>query len=214
MKQLEMELRTWGGKRDGAGRPPNGSKAGVSHLRRPELASRHPVHVTLRLIQGVGYLRTQVRTRIIEEALTEAKERFGMRVIHYSIQGNHLHLIAEAEDERALARGMQGLAIRLAKGLNALSRRHGRVFTDRYHAHVLRSRREVANALRYVTRNYAHHAREHVPSHFVDPHSSARWLVEVPPLDAPVAPPRVWLLRSVVLLACVLAPASAALERR
>src|SRR5438552_9367033 len=201
MKQLEMELRTWGGKRDGAGRPPNGSKAGVSHLRRAELAPRHPVHVTLRLTQGVGYLRTQTRTRIIEEALAEAKERFGMRVIHYSIQGNHLHLIVEAQDERALARGMQGLAIRLAKRLNALSDRHGRVFTDRYHAHVLRSRREVVNALHYVIHNYAHHARENVPRHFVDPHSSARWIAEAPPPDAPVAPPRVWLLRSVVLTA-------------
>jgi putative transposase len=197
--QLEMRLPTWGGKRKGAGRPPNGDKAGVSHLRRPELAARHPVHVTMRLTQAVGYLRTQARTRIIENALAEAKERFGMRVIHYSIQGNHLHLIVEADDERALARGMQGFEIRLARRLNALSHRHGRVFTDRYHAHILRSRREVSNALRYVTRNYAHHARENVPRHFVDPHSSARWLAVAPPADAPVSPPRVWLLRTVVL---------------
>src|SRR3954469_12721711 len=199
MKQLEMRLPTWGGKRDGAGRPANGPKAGVSHLRRPRLAARHPVHVTLRLNQGVGYLRTQTRTKAIEKALAEAKQRFRMRVVHYSIQGNHLHLIVEAGDERALARGMQGLEIRLARRLNALNRRRGRVFTDRSHEHVLKSRREVSNALRYVTRNYAHHARENVPRDFVDPHSSARWLAGPPPEDAPVSRPRVWLLRSVVL---------------
>src|SRR4051812_13596901 len=106
VKQLQLSLPTWGGKRKGAGRGPKGERPGVSHLRRPELAARHPVHVTLRLTQAVGYLRTQARTRIIEDALARAKERFGMRVIHYSVQGNHLHLIVEACDERALARGM------------------------------------------------------------------------------------------------------------
>ena len=198
MKQLALQLKTWGGKRRGAGRPPKGDKAGVSHLRREPVAARHPVHVTLRLGPGVGYLRTQRRTRVIEGALAEAKERFGMRVIHYSIQGNHLHLIVEVEDSAALGRAMQGLAIRVARRLNALAARTGRVFADRYHAHVLRSRREAANALQYVARNYAHHARENVSRHFVDPCSSARWLGIAPPADAPVARPRLWLLRSVV----------------
>jgi len=162
------------------------------------LTGRHPVHVTLRLVYGLGYLRAHSRMRAIEGVLREAKERFGLRIIHYSVQGMHLHLIVEAEDRRALARGMQGLAIRLAKRLNRLVRRHGPVFADRYHSHVLRSRREVSNALRYVARNYAHHAREHVPRDFVDPCSSARWLETSPSADAPVAPASVWLLRSVV----------------
>ena len=198
MRQLAMKLPTWGGKRKGAGMKPNGAKAGVSHLRRADFAARHPVHVTLRVLPGVGFLRGYQRLRAIEEALREARERFSLRIIHYSVQGMHLHLIVEAEDRRAIARGMQGLAIRLAKRLNRLVRHHGPVFADRYHSHVLRSRREVSNALRYVARNYAHHAREHVPRDFVDPCSSARWLETSPSADAPVAPASVWLLRSVV----------------
>jgi len=119
-----------------------------------------------------------------------------MRVVYYSIQGAHIHLIVEADDNDALARGMQGLTIRLARRLNALGRRSGKVFADRYHAHVLRTRAEAANALRYVARNYVHHARENLPISFVDPCSSARWLLERPPADAPVVSPRTWLLRA------------------
>jgi REP element-mobilizing transposase RayT len=154
------------------------------------------VHVTLRMREGVGYLRAAIRARAIEQVLSEAKERLGMRVVHYSIQGAHVHLIVEAEDSAALARGMQGLTIRLARRLNALDGRRGKVFGDRYHAHVLRTRAEAANVLRYVARNYVHHARENLPDSFVDPCSSARWLTHAPAANDPVVAPRTWLLRA------------------
>jgi REP element-mobilizing transposase RayT len=196
MKQLSLELKTWGGKRKGAGRPPSGARPGVSHLRRPAFARRYPVHITLRMRDGVGYLRAAMRVQVIEQVLREAKQHLGMRIVHYSIQGAHLHLIVEADSGDALARGMQGLMIRLARRLNALNGHKGKVFADRYHAHVLRTRAEAANALRYVARNVVHHARENLPSSFVDPCSSARWLRQRPPEDAPVVEPRTWLLRT------------------
>jgi REP element-mobilizing transposase RayT len=73
-------------------------------------------------------------------AFHEARLRFGMRIVHYSIQGNHLHLIVEVDDTVSLSRGVQGLAVRIARRLNALIRRRGAVFVDRYHAHALRTR--------------------------------------------------------------------------
>ena len=196
MRQLAMKLPTWGGKRKGAGRKPNGAKAGVSHLRRADFAARHPVHVTLRVLPGVGFLRGYQRLRAIEEALREARERFSLRIIHYSVQGNHLHLLVEAAGPESLARDMQGLAVRLARGLNRVARRRGKVFADRYHSHVLASRREVANALRYVLQNFRHHLRGDVAPEGADPCSSAIWLRQQPPDDAPVAAPRTWLLRT------------------
>ena len=57
---------------------------------------------------------------MIERALSRGAERFGMRLTHHSVQGNHLHLIVEAKDARALSRGMQGLSIRVAQGMNRL----------------------------------------------------------------------------------------------
>jgi hypothetical protein len=46
-----------GGKRRGAGRKPNGPRAGVCHRARPRLAARFPVHVVLRAAADVGNLR-------------------------------------------------------------------------------------------------------------------------------------------------------------
>jgi REP element-mobilizing transposase RayT len=157
MKQMEMKLPLRGGKRQGAGRKPkNGMKAGVSHAPRPQFKARHPVHVTMRVRPGVGFLRGYSRRRAIEDALREVKLRFGMRVVHYSIQGNHLHFILESDDPSMLSRAVQGLAIRLARALNRIAGRGGKVFADRFHAHVMKTLREVVYAVRYVIENVRH----------------------------------------------------------
>jgi hypothetical protein len=97
-------------------------------------------------------------------------------VVDFSTLGDHLHLIVEADDNRALSEGMQGLSVRLAKRLNKLMARHGRVFADRFHAHVLRTPAEVRNALAYVLLNHrSHRARsgERVGPGALDRFSSA-----------------------------------------
>src|SRR3979490_1101102 len=162
-RQLHLDLPKWGGPREGAGRPrtrphPGLDGPGVPHLRRPDFPSRVPVHVTQRLQPGVGYLRGHRSARLIEQALREVRERTGVRVIHYSIQGNHLHLIVEADTPAALSRGMQGLAIRLGRRLSALLARQGPVFADRYPSRPLKTPREVAFAVRYVLENHRRHA--------------------------------------------------------
>jgi REP-associated tyrosine transposase len=193
MKQLALIKKP---RKHAGGRPPNGDRPGVPHLRREELSRHHAVHVTLRTVGGVGGLRRQRVVTALEEAFRQARIRFGMRVVHYSIQGNHLHLLVEADDRGSLARGMQGLAIRIARTLNRLFARAGQVWADRYHAHVLRTRREAANALRYVLGNFAHHATQWGDRalRFADACSSVRFL-GLAGIDAPVAAPRTWLLR-------------------
>src|SRR3982751_6359527 len=126
-KQIEMRLPTWGGKRKGAGRKPAKAKAAVSHLARPRFSRSQPVHVTLRTLPGVGFLRAWSLFQAITRALREARERFGLRVVHFSVQGNHLHLLVEAEGAESLSRGIQGLAIRIAKALNRACSRRGKV---------------------------------------------------------------------------------------
>jgi REP element-mobilizing transposase RayT len=143
----------------------------------------------------MGYLRGYRRFQAITAALRVAKERFGVRIIHFSVQGNHLHLLVEADNAQSLARGIQGLSIRLAKALNRLISRRGKVFADRYHAHVLETRREVAHALRYILENFRHHLREDVAPRGADPCSSAAWLTLAITADAPVVAARTWLLR-------------------
>jgi REP element-mobilizing transposase RayT len=126
--------------------------------RRPSLSPHHPVHVTLRAAESVPNLRRIQAFRRIADAFCEGKDRFGFRVTHCSVQSNHLHLIAEAENRVALSRGMKGLEVRIARGVNRATGRSGPLFAERYHAHVLRTPREVRNAVDYVLGNWFRHA--------------------------------------------------------
>jgi putative transposase len=103
-------------------------------------------------------LRSPPCFRAIASCIAKARERDGFGLVHFSVQSNHLHLIVEARDAMALARGIQGLLIRFAKAVNRVLKRRGRVFADRYHAHTLRSPTEVANAIAYVLGNATTHA--------------------------------------------------------
>lgn len=116
-----------------------------------------------------------------------------------------VHLLVEATDRVALARGLQGLAIRLARRVNRACGRSGRLWADRYHARVLRTPREVRNALCYVLQNARRHtdvARGIIAPGWIDPRSSGRWFdgwarasrVEASPEAPLVAAARSWLL--------------------
>jgi REP element-mobilizing transposase RayT len=183
------------------------------------------VHVTLRIVAGVPSLRGPLFVRV-RRALAEGQERFGFRLVHFSVQSNHVHLIAEAADRRALSRGMQGISIRVARAVNGALARAGRVFADRYHARALTTPRAAYFALRYVLLNARKHqrtpgspraaSREELPTGFVDPCSSAPWFdgFSRPPelafgaaearrrwrassgREAPVVAARTWLLRT------------------
>ena len=152
-----------------------------------------PLHVTLRMAPHVYNLRSRRSFRVIAAALRIAGDRFEVRVTQFSVQGNHIHLLVEAPDRRALARAIQGLSIRIAKGLNRMMGRSGRVLDDRYHARVLRTPTEVRHAIHYVVSNARKHAAQRGETYspdYVDPYSSAG----APDLALP--PAQTWLLRA------------------
>ena len=104
-------------------------------------------------------------------------------------RGDHIHLVLEADDDEALSRGMQGLAIRIARALNRMMRRTGSVFADHFFSRVLKTPTELVNAIRYVLGNHAHHFGEQG----VDPYNSAA--LSGAERDALLAPAVGWLLR-------------------
>jgi REP element-mobilizing transposase RayT len=170
--------------------------------------------VTLRVRRGTPNLRGYALAKTITEGLRRAAQstharpaarRETFRVVHYSIQPNHLHLIVEATSKIALARGMQGLASGMARRVNRKLRRRGALFGDRYHAHRLASPTEVRHAVVYVLKNFEKHAvaipdRGTEAREGIDPLSSARWFggwaepIATSALPPPVADPRTWLL--------------------
>ena len=171
MQQLELRPRTWGGRGDGAGRKPAPGRRTVPHRPRVRHQRHCPAHVTLRASAAVPSLRVGRLLLATRSALAAAStSRF--RVLQYSIQADHLHLVVEADGPTEFERGVRRLAIRVAKAVNRALARAGRVWGDRYYARMLRTPREVRNALVYVLNNFRKHFRG---ARGLDPCSSARW---------------------------------------
>lgn len=202
-RQLHLPLVThsgWGGRRKGAGRKrAEGRRPSVPHLRRPRHARHAPQLVTLRAVSALRCLRSpRVFPELRRRLACASGDRF--RLVHFSVQADHVHAIVEANDHEALERGMRGLATRLAIGANRALARRGRVWDDRYHARALVTPRAVRTALVYVLGNVRKHADDRAP--LIDPCSSAasfggfREGAEHPPVrDATTRDARTWLLR-------------------
>ena len=190
----------WGGRRAGAGRKPTpGRRPGVPHRTRVSHAATHPVHVTLRASRAIRCLRAARVFPAVHAALAVAS-RDAFRVIHFSVQDDHLHLIVEAEDRSVLARGIQGLAIRVARAVNRALGRRGAVWGDRYHARALTTPRAVRHAIVYVLMNFKKHGKS---GGGIDACSSAPWFEGWSGIvdgdrsaPAPVSPARTWLARA------------------
>lgn len=162
----------WGGRRRGAGRRRVALRRLVPHRRRPERAHWQPLHLTTRIVAGLPELREPRAQRVLLTKLREGSARFGFRLIEYSVQSTHFHLLVEVPNRVALTRGAKGLFVRLAKALNKLWGRKGRVFADRFHAAAKSTRRAVRNALVYVLHNARKHGRL---GRELDPFSSSPW---------------------------------------
>ena len=208
-KQLAIRFKSWGGKRKGSGPKPTGQfgcdargrpRPGVSHRTRPAHKPRVPVHVTVRAVPGAPSLHRFAVARAIGRVLKRrARRPLACRVVHFSLQRDHLHLIVEADDRQALGRGLQGLLSGLARAANhaAGERGRGKLWRDRYHARPLRTPTEVRRAMVYVMRNN----RKHGSTAFaVDPMSTSAWFngfagrTALRNDEPPVASPVTWLL--------------------
>ncbi|HEY5944229.1 MAG TPA: transposase [Kofleriaceae bacterium] len=179
------------------GRKPKGRRAGSPHKTRPELKPRFPVHVVLRVVDAIGSLRKRHMYKALREATIALAKRelndvpdAAFRIVHISIQRNHIHLLVEADNKTALSRGMQSFQISAAKHLNrAVSvkslrvgirgrrtagdaqrlatyrramtkRRRGTVFPDRFHQEIITTPRQARRALAYVLNNWRKHRED------------------------------------------------------
>jgi REP element-mobilizing transposase RayT len=164
----------WGGARPGAGRKPKGERAGTPHRALLKHRPGEPVLATLRA--SYQPLRTPANFAAIRAAIAGASQRepARFRVVQFSVTDDRLHLIVEAADERALSAGMRSVSIRIARALNQLLERKGKIWADRWHGRALRTPKDVRRALVYVLANFRLHAR-HAPPPGIDPFSSAAW---------------------------------------
>jgi REP element-mobilizing transposase RayT len=187
------------------GRPRTGT-AGVRHAKR-DVDARSPLHVTLKMRPHVYQLRSRRCFTVIRRALLAKLEAPAARIVEFSVQHDHVHLVVEAQDARRLARLIQGLAIRIGRGLNKLMEKRGPVFADRYHSRPLRSPTEVRRTLLYVLQNARKHltqAGHQLTREWIDDeYSSSPWFTgwatppRAPPppnTPRPTGQARTWLL--------------------
>ena len=179
-RHVQQVLFKHGGRRKGAGRKPTGPRAGASHQRRPKVTASDVLHVVLRVAPAVGSLRRRSMYKAMRDATVTAAMRERIRIVHISLQRTHVHLLVEAADKAALARGMQGFQISAARNINTAlgvdgHRRRGAVFVDRYHLVVIKTPRQTRHVLAYVLANWRKHGEDRdglARTWLVDPFSS------------------------------------------
>src|SRR5450432_2847040 len=203
-RQLE-ELSSGRKIRPKPGRPENKvpSAHAISHRKRPRLRKQEVLHLTLKLKRGLQSLRRGKTFEAIKRSFYKYSLREGFRLVHFSVQHNHLHLIAEADSKPSLTQAMQRLMVSLARQLNFVWQKltgkwTGRIFKERYHQHVIRNPNEVRAALLYVLRNALKHGE--IRQGEQDFYSSARYFdgfskgrPQAPPYNL-IAEASAWLL--------------------
>jgi putative transposase len=179
-RPLQQELFRRGGKRRGAGRKPQGPRAGERHQARPAFKPYHGLHVVVRVAPTVGSLRRRRLYKAMRDATITVALRERFRIVHISLQRTHVHLLVEAEHKTALSRGIQGFLVSAARHINTAlgdgaRRRRGKVFADRYHVEVITTPTRARHAISYILSNWRKHGEDRVglPSTWlVDPFSS------------------------------------------
>jgi REP element-mobilizing transposase RayT len=165
-KELQFNLFKGkrGGRRPGAGRKRIHSK-GVSHLKRETVSKRSPQHINFKF---KSFIRNKDCLKLLKRSIQNA-QKMGLKVIHFSLQSNHVHLITEAENNEVLTKGMRSLTITFSKGL-----KRGSVQIERYHLHVLKSLREAKHGIMYVLFNEQKHTKKKVSK--IDGYTSVLYL--------------------------------------
>ena len=192
-KQVEFNLLKGrrGGPGRGQGRKP-GRSGRVPHTRRPFVDKNHPVHVSTRVMQGMPSLRGAKLWAAVRQGFVHGCQKDHFRIVHFSVQGMHIHFICEAKNRRQLSRGVQAFKVRVARAVNRACARTGSVFADRYHERIIKNPTQCRHAIAYVLNNQRHHAHEEGATYAkgrVDPCSSASsftgWTIDRPRLWAP-----------------------------
>jgi REP element-mobilizing transposase RayT len=155
--------------------PKPAERANVRHRERPVHKDYNPMHVTMRAVKGLPSFRQETLFAAFERAVRWTR-RADFRIVEFSVQDNHLHLIVEADDKGALASGMKSFSVRANRLFNAaMGRGRGRVWGDRYHRRDLTSPRQVRNAIVYCLQNFKKHQNIPTGKLTIDGFSSARW---------------------------------------
>ncbi len=85
--------------------------------------------------------------------LFEARKRYGLCVLNYTVTSNHIHLLVEDSGRGEIPRSMQLIAGRTAQQYNQRKKRKGAFWEDRYHATAVQTDEHLFRCLVYIDLN-------------------------------------------------------------
>jgi hypothetical protein len=174
-----------GGARKGAGRRPNGTVAGISHVRRTVPVGKK-IRVGIRLRSTYPGWRDRRLKKIADAAVEVLGGCVGIRVSESWVADRMLWMVVEASGAETLSRGMQGFGVRVAKRVQAKFRTRGGVLGDRYElrAPVEKKWRERVDGAVRGTAKALWNAAGVVKNEWMDPEKRNAALERGPPLVA------------------------------
>lgn len=151
----------------GSGRPAIHDR-GIRHISRDEIKRPTPLHLTIKIEKSKAGLKNKGILKILHHAIKKSR-LVGLKIIHYTLEFDHVHLLVEATDKVSTSKGMQSFGITFSKGINKIKNLKGRVFKTRYHYRKLNSAREIKNVLNYILGNSIKHKQS---SSIITPYNS------------------------------------------
>jgi REP element-mobilizing transposase RayT len=129
----------------------------IYHRSRPDLPAGKPVHITIKADKNfVPNLRNKILYKEIRASFKRAR-LLGIRIIHFSVQRDHIHFLIEAQNKTQLGQSMRVLSISLTKRLSQVLKKKIKALKTRYHLHILESLKEINNVANYIKNNGQKH---------------------------------------------------------
>lgn len=152
----------------GAGRPAIHDR-GVRHIARDKVTRNTSLHLTIKIERVKAGLKNKDVVKQLHESIKKAR-KMGLRVIHYTLEFDHLHLLVETDNNDQLSKGMQSFGISFSKGINKIKQEAGKVYKTRYHFRKLKTPKEIKNVIHYILGNSIKHSKK---GSILSPYNSA-----------------------------------------
>ena len=110
-------------------------------------------HITHRCHRKSFLLKFARDRRAYLHWVVEAKKRFGLLVLDYTVTCNHVHLLIKDSGPNVIADSMQLIAGRTGQEYNQRKARHGAFWEDRYHATAIGTDEHLHRCLVYIDLN-------------------------------------------------------------
>ncbi len=161
MKQLTLQKKKTGRKAI--------NDKGIRHISRDRIFNPTSLHLTIKVRENKADIKTKLILKALHHAIKRARLK-RLRVIHYTLEYNHLHLLVECDNHKRLGKGMQAFGISIAKAINRIKLLKGAVYKHRYHLRKITSGRDLKNVLHYIFNNGIKHKRA---TSIIDPYNSS-----------------------------------------